>query len=166
MNPSNPGSTGGMGEPLRIPPPQTRSLGRPLRLVPLAGHEPGGANAGGGDPQRPAAVNGMAPSAANPQPPLAAATRKLERELADVQEEVAALQELLQELPTIFEHKFQSRLHHLLNQRHSLEGENHTLRTRLLAIAPGSENDPLPLRPRGLLPPAIQTDPNPPEQAG
>jgi hypothetical protein len=86
MNPSNPGSTGGMGEPLRIPPPQTRSLGRPLRLVPLAGHEPGGATTGGGDPQRPAAVNGMAPSAASPQPPLAAATRKLERELADVQE--------------------------------------------------------------------------------
>ena len=30
------------------------------------------------------------------------------------------------------------------------------LAERLLAIAPGAENDPLPLRPRGLLPPAIR----------
>jgi hypothetical protein len=146
-----------MGQPLRIPPPPPRSLGRPLHLVPLPEREPEPATGGGGDPQRPAAVTGATPSAASPEVPLASATRRLERELADVQEEVAALQEMLQELPTIFERKFQGRLQQLLDHQNSLEGENRTLRKRLLAIAPGSENNPLPMRPRGLLPPAIRT---------
>lgn len=141
-----------MGQPLRIPPPPPRSLGRPLHLVPLPDSE-AAATTGGGDPQRPAAP----PSTTNPEPPLASATRRLERELADVLEEVAALQEMLQEIPTIFERKFQGRLQQLLDHQHMLEGENRSLRKRLLAIAPGSEYDPLPLRPRGLLPPAIRT---------
>jgi hypothetical protein len=102
-------------------------------------------------------VSGTAPSATNPEPTLTSTTRRLERELADVEEEVVALQEMLQELPTIFERKFQARLQQLLDHQHSLEGENRVLRKRLLAIAPGAENDPLPLRPRGLLPPAIRT---------
>ena len=157
MNPSNRSTPGDTGQPLRIPPPPPRSLGRPLHLVPLPESESVAATSGGGDPQRPAAVSGTAPSATNPEPPLASATRRLERELADVEEEVAALQEMLQELPTIFERKFQARLQQLLDHQHSLEGENRGLRKRLLAIAPGAENDPLPLRPRGLLPPAIRT---------
>ena len=156
MNPSNRDSTGSVGQPLRIPPPPPRSLGRPLHLVPLPETEPVAATGGGGDPQRPAAVTGTAPSASNPEPPLAAATRRLERELEEVQEEVAALQEMLEELPSIFERKFQGRLQHLLEHQKSLEGENRGLRKRLLAIAPGTVNDPLPLRPRGLLPPAIR----------
>ena len=118
---------------------------------------PAAATDGGGDPQRPAVVTGKAPSTASPEPTLASANRRLERELADIQEEVAALQEMLQELPTIFERKFQGRLQQVLDHQHSLEGENRALRRRLVAIAPGSENDPLPLRPRGLLPPAIRT---------
>jgi hypothetical protein len=157
MNPSNRRTQGATGQPLRIPPPPPQSLGRPLHLVPLTEDEPVVATDGGGDPQRPTAVTGTAPPATSPEPPLASITRRLERELADVEEEVAALQEMLQELPTIFERKFQGRLQQLLDQQHSLEGENHALRKRLLAIAPGAENDPLPLRPRGLLPPAIRT---------
>ena len=158
MNPSNRGTPqGATGQPLRIPPPPPRSLGRPLHLVPLSETEPVAATGGGGDPQRPAAVTGTAPSARSPEPPLASTTRRLERELAEVEEEVGALQEMLQELPAIFERKFQARLHQLLDHQHCLEGENHALRKRLLAIAPGAENDPLPLRPRGLLPPAIRT---------
>jgi len=116
----------------------------------------GGGGDGGGDPQRPVAVTGTAASATSAEPPLASATRRLERELADLEGEVAALQEMLQELPTIFERKFQGRLQQLLDQQHSLEGENQALRKRLLAIAPGADNEPLPLRPRGLLPPAIR----------
>ena len=157
MNPSNRGTQGGMGQPLRIPPPPPRSLGHPLHLVPMADSEPVAASGGGGDPQRPAAFTGPVPSTASPEPSLASANRRLERELADIQEEVAALQEMLQELPTIFERKFQGRLQQLVDHQHSLEGENRALRKRLLAIAPGSENDPLPMRPRGLLPPAIST---------
>ena len=155
-NPSNRRAEEPTGQPLRIPPPPPRSLGRPLHLVPLPGTEPLAATGGGGDPQRPAAATGTAPSATSPEPPLASTTRRLERELADVEEEVAALQEMLQELPTIFERKFKARLHQLLDHQHSLEGENHALRKRLLAIAPGAENEPLPLRPWGLLPPAIR----------
>jgi hypothetical protein len=111
---------------------------------------------GGGDPQRPVAVTGTAASATSPEPPLSSATRRLERELADLEGELAALQEMLQELPTIFERKFLGRLQQLLDQQYSLEGENQALRKRLLTIAPGAENEPLPLRPRGLLPPAIR----------
>ena len=157
INPSNRSSEGATGQPLRIPPPPPQSLGRPLHLAPLPQTEPLAATGGGGDPQRPAAVPGPDPSATSPEPPLASTTRRLERELADVEEEVAALQEMLQELPTIFERKFQARLQQLLDHQHRLGGENHALRKRLLAIAPGAENDPLPLRPRGLLPPAIRT---------
>ena len=157
MNPSNRETPGGMGQPLRIPPPPPRSLGHPLHLVAMGDSGPAAATDGGGDPQRPAVVTGKAPSTAGPEPTLASANRRLERELADIQEEVAALQEMLQELPTIFERKFQGRLQQVLDHQHSLEGENRALRRRLVAIAPGSENDPLPLRPRGLLPPAIRT---------
>ena len=156
MNPSNRGTKNATGQPLRIPPPPPQSLGRPLHLALLEESEPVAATGGGGDPQRPVAVTGTAASATSPEPPLASATRRLERELADLEEEVAALQEMLQELPTIFERKFLGRLQQLLDQQHSLEGENQALRKRLLAIAPGAENEPLPLRPRGLLPPAIR----------
>ena len=156
MNPSNRETPGGMGQPLRIPPPPRRSLGHPLHLVAMGDSGPAAATDGGGDPQRPAVVTGKAPSTASPEPTLASANRRLERELADIQEEVAALQEMLQELPTIFERKFQGRLQQVLDHQHSLEGENHALRKRLLAIAPGAENEPLPLRPWGLLPPAIR----------
>jgi hypothetical protein len=160
MNPSNRGTKNATSQPLRIPPPPPQSLGRPLHLALLEESEPvaatGGGGDGGGDPQRPVAVTGTAASATSPEPPLASATRRLERELADLEGEVAALQEMLQELPTIFERKFQGRLQQLLDQQHSLEGENQALRKRLLAIAPGADNEPLPLRPRGLLPPAIR----------
>ena len=166
MNPSNCSTEGATGQPLRIPPPPPRSLGRPLHLVPLPKTEPLAATGGGGDPQRPAAITGTGPSATSPEPPLASTTRRLERELADVEEEVAALQEMLQELPTIFERKFQARLQQLLDHQHRLGGENHALRKRLLAIAPGAENDPLPLRPRGLLPPAIRAALKHGEEAG
>jgi len=166
MNPSNRGTPEASGQPLRIPPPPPRSLGRPLHLVPLPDTEPGPATGNGGDPQRPAAITGGATSAASTEPTLASATRRLERELTDVLEEVAALQEMLEEIPSIFERKFQGRLQQLLDHQHSLEGENRALRKRLLAIAPGSEADPLPLRPRGLLPPAIRSTEKQPGEAG
>lgn len=158
MNPSNRGTKAATGQPLRIPPPPPQSLGRPLHLALLEESEPVAATGGdsGGHPQRPVAVTGTAASATSTEPPLSSATRRLERELADLEEEVAALQEMLQELPTIFERKFLGRLQQLLDQQYSLEGENQALRKRLLAIAPGAENEPLPLRPLGLLPPAIR----------
>lgn len=88
---------------------------------------------------------------------LEVATLRLRRELAEVQEEVAALQEMLQELPTIFERKFQQRLRKVVDQQRLLEADNRSLRRRLLALAPGGDPDALPLRPHGLLPPSVRT---------
>ncbi len=92
-------------------------------------------------------------SAACPDPALAAANRLLEQELAQMHEEVAALQELLEELPGIFESKFQQRLSRVLEERQRLEADNRTLWGRLRALAPAAEAE-IPLRrPHGLLPP-------------
>ncbi|MEI6616737.1 MAG: hypothetical protein WCL59_09195, partial [Cyanobium sp. ELA507] len=88
---------------------------------------------------------------------LAVATRRLERQLAEVQEEVEGLQEMLQDLPTIFERKFRQGLSKVIDQQHRLEADNNGLRRKLLAIAPGIDLDSLPLRPHGLLPPALRT---------
>lgn len=156
INPTDRGTPGGLGQPLRFPPPPPRSLGRPLHLVSLPETEPLAAGGGGCDPQRPATA-GSANAAGMSDQPLAAANRRLERELAEMQDEVGALQEMLEELPAIFERKFQARLQQLLDHQRRLQGDNGALRQKLLAIAPGSDQDPLPLRPRGLLPPAIRT---------
>lgn len=85
-------------------------------------------------------------------PSLLAANRLLERELAEVDEEVAALQELLEEIPSIFERKFQQRLDRVLEEQRQLETENRQLWSRLRALAPGAEITLQP--PRGLLPPS------------
>jgi hypothetical protein len=83
-----------------------------------------------------------------------------------MREEVEALQEMLQELPSIFERTFRGRMEKLLHQQAMLEGDNRALRQRLLALAPGAEIDPLPPRPRGLLPPSVRLpvngEPEPP----
>jgi hypothetical protein len=88
---------------------------------------------------------------------LQVSTLRLRRELVEVQEEVAALQEMLQELPSIFERKFQQRLRKVVDQQRLLETNNSSLRRRLLALAPGGEPEALPLRPHGLLPPSVRT---------
>jgi len=101
-----------------------------------------GRNAAQDDPQ---------PSPRENDPSLLAANRLLERELADVDDEVAALQELLEEIPSIFERKFQQRLGRVIEEQRQLEAENRQLWSRLRALAPGAEITLQP--PRGLLPP-------------
>jgi hypothetical protein len=81
----------------------------------------------------------------------------LEHQLIEVLQEVKALQELLGELPTIYEQKFQARLRNLRDEQVDLERNNQALRRRLLVLAPGSDPDLLPLPPRGLLAPAIRS---------
>jgi hypothetical protein len=93
------------------------------------------------------------PPLATPDPTLVAANRRLERDLAEVQEEVGALEELLEELPAIFERKFQQRLVAVLEERRRLEADNRTLRSQLRALAPGAAEVPPLQRPHGLLPP-------------
>lgn len=63
----------------------------------------------------------------------------LERELAACRAEIAALHDLLEDLPGIFEAKFRQRLQPLLEQRDQLITDNRSLRQQLLAAeaAPG-----------------------------
>ena len=170
MNSSNGAAQSGFGtEPLRIPPPPPpRPTERKLHLVaPPQTLEPSAESAvaapASTTPQpEPQSVQGPTPTSGNrtvaeADPSLALTTRRLERELAEVQEEVEALQEMLQELPTIFERKFRQSLSKVLDQQHRLEADNNGLRRKLLAIAPGSDLDSLPRRPHGLLPPALRT---------
>jgi hypothetical protein len=128
------------------PPSRTLQLVPPLSesLPPTGRH---GAASEPDPPLQPA----LAPLPAA-DPALAAANRRLERELAEVQEEVGALEELLEELPAIFERKFQQRLVAVLEERRRLEADNRALRSQLRALAPGAADVPL-QRLHGLLPP-------------
>ena len=162
MDASNGAVEPGSGaQPLRIPPPPPPcSAQRALHLVPSpsetaeAGAEAAAAPA---DALPPVALPTPQPLTPQGDAALEVATRRLRRELAEVQEEVAALQEMLQELPSIFERKFQQRLSKVVDQQRLLEANNSSLRRRLLALAPGGDPEALPLRPHGLLPPSVRT---------
>ncbi|MCT0224312.1 hypothetical protein [Synechococcus sp. CS-1328] len=65
----------------------------------------------------------------------------LERELASTRAELEAMQELLQELPEIFERKFQQRLQPLLAHQQRLLSENEGLRSQMRLLRPA---DPAP----------------------
>lgn len=136
--PPNPAAIGHLDTPGRSPAgsPQ-RASHRTLQLVPPLTAEPAGGRAG--------------------DQALAAANRLLELELAEVQEEVEALQELLEELPAIFERKFQQRLTRVLQERRQLEADNRSLRSHLRSLAPGRELEVGSQRPHGLLPPASES---------
>ena len=75
----------------------------------------------------------------------------LERELARTQDELEAMQSLLEDLPALFETKFQQRLEPLLQQQQRLLEDNALLRQQLLQLQPSPE--PAKLR---LLPPRQQ----------
>lgn len=162
MDASNGAVEPGSGaQPLRIPPPPPPcSAQRALHLVrsPSETAEAGAeAAAAPADALPPVALPTPQPLTPQGDAALEVATRRLRRELAEVQEEVAALQEMLQELPSIFERKFQQRLSKVVDQQRLLEANNSSLRRRLLALAPGGDPEALPLRPHGLLPPSVRT---------
>lgn len=143
-----------MADPLIRPLPNspTRPGQRTLQLVPpLAGA------AGTALNPLPELDLAQPPSSEPPgpaDPALASANRLLAAELEEVEEELGALQELLEELPAIFERKFQQRLGRVLQERRQLEADNRALWSRLRALAPGVEPEIGLQRPHGLLPPA------------
>lgn len=67
--------------------------------------------------------------------------QQLEKELEAARDEVQALSEMLEELPTIFERKFQQRLQGVLDQQRLLIAENSSLRDRLFGLLPGASTD-------------------------
>ncbi len=88
------------------------------------------------DPPAPAS-----PSAPSPDPGAALAAAR--RALADSQQQLAELEQLVVELPAIFERKFAERLQPLLDRQRLLSEDNHALRERLqLVLAPAREAGP------------------------
>ncbi|MEB3361673.1 MAG: hypothetical protein VKI42_06060 [Synechococcaceae cyanobacterium] len=83
-------------------------------------------------------------------------TSDLDSELQAAREELHALHELLEELPAIFESKFQLRLKAALQDQKRLLGENQELRRSLAALPPGSTIPVANPSPRLLLPPALE----------
>ena len=64
---------------------------------------------------------------------------QLEQELAKTREELLAMQALLEDLPGLFEDKFQQRLQPMLDQQQRLLSENANLSQHLLQLQPGSD---------------------------
>ena len=102
---------------------------------------------------------GIAPPPPPPPPPLPAFTalpapadagvsaeqledlvtlQRLERELEDARCEADAMHEMLEDLPRIFERKFQQRLQNVLDHQRYLQAENLQLREHLLQLNPAA----------------------------
>lgn len=112
---------------------------RPLRLVSTA--------------EEAGLIDGAATAASLSSPSPSPALRRLQRELAAAHAEARSLRELLEELPTILERKFQQRLQALLREQRQLERENALLQQHLLALLGGSD----PGLAQGALPAAAAT---------
>ncbi|MEB3184830.1 MAG: hypothetical protein VKM97_02995 [Cyanobacteriota bacterium] len=76
----------------------------------------------------------------------------LEQELSAARDELQAMQTLLEELPEIFERKFEARLRPVLEQQYQLLQDNATMRQQLQALQPA----PTPPASRLLLPPSLK----------
>jgi ABC-type transporter Mla subunit MlaD len=74
----------------------------------------------------------------------AARIQALESELASTRAQLQQLQDLLAELPGIFERKFQQRLEPVLQQQHQLQEENSGLREQLRQLPPATAPVPSP----------------------
>lgn len=92
--------------------------------------------------------------AALPVPPAPAAEsalvladrQRMEMELEAAHAEVAALHEMLQDLPEIFERKFRQRVQGLVEEQQRLMNDNQLLRDRLYALTPATPTAPRALR--------------------
>ncbi len=104
-----------------------------------------------------------APAAATATPASLAITttgpdaQQLEMELAAARDELKALHEMLEDLPEIFERKFQQRLATVMEHQKHLLADNQALRDRLYSLNPGAADEPPPGsgRPQPLLLPTV-----------
>ncbi|MBM5823191.1 MAG: hypothetical protein FJ082_12255 [Cyanobacteria bacterium K_Offshore_surface_m2_011] len=103
------------------------------------------------------------PSAASATPTSLAITttgpdaQQLEMELAAARDELKALHEMLEDLPEIFERKFQQRLATVMEHQKHLLADNQALRDRLYSLNPAAADGPPPGsgRPQPLLLPTV-----------
>lgn len=95
-------------------------------------------------PAVPASLNPAPPTSQKPPAaielahPLAVRDRSLELELEAARAEVAALHEMLEDLPEIFERKFRQRVQGLVEEQQRLLHDNQLLRERLYALTPAT----------------------------
>jgi len=84
-------------------------------------------------------------------------TQQLEMELAAARDELKALHEMLEDLPEIFERKFQQRLATVMEHQKHLLDDNQSLRERLYSLNPAAADGPPPGsgRPQPLLLPTV-----------
>jgi hypothetical protein len=113
------------------------------------------------DPVAPPAP-AQAPKAASGASSLALTTtgpdaQQLEMELAAARDELKALHEMLEDLPEIFERKFQQRLATVMEHQKHLLDDNQALRERLYSLNPAAADGPPPGsgRPQPLLLPTV-----------
>ncbi len=71
--------------------------------------------------------------------------QQAEHDLSSAQEQLQAMQTLLEELPEIFERKFQARLRPILEQQQQLLHDNAALRQQLLQLQPAQDSSGKPL---------------------
>ena len=71
--------------------------------------------------------------------------RQAEHDLSSAQEQLQAMQTLLEELPEIFERKFQARLRPILEQQQQLLHDNAALRQQLQQLQPAQDSSAKPL---------------------
>ena len=151
--------------PLMPPPPASFSFGD----IPPASAEPASVARDGIDPDpillppdQPPAPSQAPRAAAVGASSLAITTtgpeaQQLEMELAAAREELKALHEMLEDLPEIFERKFQQRLATVLEHQKHLLDDNQALRERLYSLNPAASDGPPPGsgRPKPLLLPTV-----------
>lgn len=140
--------------PVPVPPPASFSFGD----VPAA-HDPAPivAEAVADDlgPAMPTAPPPATATAATPGPAAASPTslaitttgpdaQQLEMELAAARDELKALHEMLEDLPEIFERKFQQRLATVMEHQKHLLADNQSLRDRLYSLNPAAADGPPP----------------------
>jgi len=162
------------------PAPSVLTPGQPV--APLAPPPPasfsfsfGDGPAAGADPASiaidadPILLDPVAPPAAAQTPQAAAGAsslaltttgpdaQQLEMELAAARDELKALHEMLEDLPEIFERKFQQRLATVMEHQKHLLDDNQALRERLYSLNPAAADGPPPGsgRPQPLLLPTV-----------
>ncbi|AFY29517.1 hypothetical protein [Cyanobium gracile] len=116
--------------------PVTDDLGHAMAPVPPASVAP------------PAAATAATPGPATASPTSLAITttghdaQQLEMELAAARDELKALHEMLEDLPEIFERKFQQRLATVMEHQKHLLADNQALRDRLYSLNPAAADGP------------------------
>ncbi len=104
----------------------------------------------------PAPAGSLGPAPPPPPPPEAASYQeqaRLRLELEAARDEIAALHEMLEDLPQIFERKFRQRVQGLVEEQSRLLEDNQLLRDRLYALTP--------VTPTALLPPSASVPSRP-----